>query len=321
MRKVITTLVLSSIAVVSFAQQDAQFSQFMFNKLDMNPGYSGTDKALCATAIYRDQWVNFPGAPKTGLISLDAYVPQIHGGLGLTVCSDELGFNNTLFAQLAYSYNMVLGTGTLGIGANIGLQQMSLNGTWIATDPVAQDAAIPVGKVSNSAFDLGFGLYYRNDAGMFFGLSSTHLPETSISKNGADGTDVLAGLSSPGNFSYQLIRHYYVMAGYPIPLNPDIKIIPALLAKTDGSTTQVDINARFMWQDKYWFGMSYRIQDAIIFMAGFEYKNFTVGYSFDLTTSALKSYSSDTHEIVLKYCFKPFKTPEPSRHSNVRFVS
>ncbi len=320
MRKILTTLVLSAVLGVSFAQQDAQYSQWMFNKLDMNAGYAGTSKAICITALYRDQWVNFPGAPKTFSLNADAYIDPLHGGVGLVVCNDQLGFTNTTIAELAYSYHLTLGTGTLGIGANLGVQQMTVNGQWISTDPYTQDAAIPQNKVSSMAFDMGLGLYYTNDQGMFFGLSTTHLPETSISKNGADGAVSFAN-PTPGNFGYQLARHYYVMAGYPFQISQDVKIIPAVLAKTDGSSTQIDINGRVVYQDKYWAGASYRITDAVVFMLGFKLSGFEVGYSFDLTTSDLKNYSQDTHEIVLKYCFKPFKVPPPTRHSNVRFVS
>ncbi|MBL7892120.1 MAG: PorP/SprF family type IX secretion system membrane protein, partial [Bacteroidia bacterium] len=130
MKKTLTTLALAVIAGASFAQQDAQFSQNMFNKLSINPGFAGTNKAICATALYRQQWVSFPGAPKTGLISIDAFVNPVHGGLGLTVCSDQLGFDKTLIAKAAYSYHMVVGPGTLGIGLEAGMIQKQLSGTW-----------------------------------------------------------------------------------------------------------------------------------------------------------------------------------------------
>ncbi len=322
MKKILTTLAFSAIFGVSFAQQDAQFSQWMFNKLDMNPGYAGTNRAICATALYRDQWVSFPGAPKTFLLSVDAYIPQILGGAGITICNDQLGFTNTTIAELAYSYHLVLGTGVLGIGLNAGLEQMSLNGTWIATDNPLNDPSIPKSNLSSTTFDMGLGLYYTTDNGMFFGLSSTHLPETSFSKNGIDGGLLQANGTTgpPGNFAYQLARHYYVMAGYPIRINPDFKVIPSILAKSDGSSTQVDINGRVLWKEMYWAGVSYRLTDAVVFMLGFEINRFKVGYSFDLTTSDLKNYSNDTHEIFLNYCFKPFKPPVPASHGNVRNV-
>ena len=118
MKKSLTIIAFSISGLVSFAQQDAQFSMNMFNRLAVNPGYAGTNKALCATILYRDQWDKFPGAPKTGLLSVD-YGQIAHGGVGFTIDQDQLGFDKTLKAKLAYSYHLLLGTGTLGIGLDV----------------------------------------------------------------------------------------------------------------------------------------------------------------------------------------------------------
>src|ERR1043166_4916647 len=107
MKKILTLLAFSVTGFAAFAQQDAQFSMNMFNKLAVNPGYAGTNQALCATILYRDQWDKFPGAPKTGLLSVD-YGEFMHGGLGLTVDQDMLGNEKTLKAKLAYSFHMVV---------------------------------------------------------------------------------------------------------------------------------------------------------------------------------------------------------------------
>lgn len=319
MKKTLTTLALAVIAGASFAQQDAQFSQNMFNKLAINPGFAGTNKAICATALYRQQWVNFPGAPKTGLISIDAYVDPIHGGVGLTVCSDQLGFDKTLIAKAAYSYHLVLGPGTLGIGLEAGMMQKQLSGTWITPDanfPATQDASIPDQNAAKTVFDLGFGAYYTTDNGMYFGLSSTHLPQTTFKK---DASPSVAGAIAD-IYRFQNARHYYIQAGYPFTVSQDIKVIPSILAKTDATSTQLDINARVVYQDMVWAGVSYRLTDAIVALIGFEYKKLRIGYSFDITTSEIKNYSKNTHEIMIGYCLKPFKPPVPAEHRNVRFL-
>lgn len=319
MKKTLTTLALAVSAGASFAQQDAQFSQNMFNKLSINPGFAGTNKAICATALYRQQWVSFPGAPKTGLISIDAFVNPVHGGLGLTVCSDQLGFDKTLIAKAAYSYHMVVGPGTLGIGLEAGMIQKQLSGTWVTPDaayPATQDASIPDANAAKTVFDLGFGAYYTTDNGMYFGLSSTHLPQTTFKKDAAPS---VAGAVAD-IYRFQNARHYYIMAGYPFSITDDIKIIPSVLAKTDATSTQLDINARAVWKDMVWAGASYRLTDAIVALVGFEWNKLRVGYSFDVTTSAIKNYSNNTHEIMIGYCFKPFKPPVPAEHRNVRFL-
>jgi type IX secretion system PorP/SprF family membrane protein len=319
MRKTLTTLALAVIAGASFAQQDAQFSQNMFNKLAINPGFAGTNKAICGTALYRTQWVQFPGAPKTGLVSLDAYVNPLHGGVGLTVCSDQLGFDKTLIAKAAYSYHMVLGPGVLGIGLEAGMMQKQLSGTWITPDalyPANQDAAIPDNGVTKTVFDLGFGAYYTTDNGMYFGLSSTHLPQTTFTKSSPpSAANALADI-----YNFKNARHYYIQAGYPFTINQDLKVIPSILAKYDGTSTQLDINGRVVWRDMVWAGASYRLTDAIVGIVGFEWKKLKIGYAFDFTTSAIKNYSNNTHEIMVGYCFKPFKPPVPAEHRNVRFL-
>src|ERR1700689_888062 len=134
MKKLITSVMLLGAGLAVSAQQDAQFSQNMFGKLDYNPGYAGMDKAYCASLIGRDQWVNFPGNPETFLFNADAYLPQIGGGAGLTVYDDALGFEKTIEVKLSYSYHIVVGNGVLGIGPDIGFMQKSLNGAWLAPD-------------------------------------------------------------------------------------------------------------------------------------------------------------------------------------------
>ena len=313
-------------SIATYAQQDAQFSQWMFNKMDMNPAYTGTDKSLCATALYRNQWVGFDGAPKTVMVSVGGFFPVILGGAGLTVFNDQLGFSSTTIAQLSYSYHWTLGPGTLGIGADAGFLQQSVNGKWSATDPYQSDPPIPATGTNVKTYDLGFGLYYTNPTGMFFGISSTHLPSnTSTSSTIAGGqpyttSNGTTGLSTKSNLTYELARHYYLMAGWPFNLNADYKLVPSILAKTDGASTQMDLNARIVWHDKYWFGASYRITDAVVAMIGMQMGTLLAGYSYDFTTSNIRNYSSGSHEIVLRYCFMTFKEPVPSEHHNPRFL-
>ena len=146
MKKIFTTLTvaLAAITSVSFAQQDPQFTQFMHSKLIYNPGYAGTSEAICANVLYRQQWVNFPGAPKTGLVSFDMPIGQLPIAVGLNVMSDQIGFEKTLFARVALAYNRHIGAGVLGVGADFGILQKQFNGSWITPDgPQAYDPTIP----------------------------------------------------------------------------------------------------------------------------------------------------------------------------------
>jgi len=308
MKKSLFTLSLSLSVFAVFAQQDAQFTQNMFNKLAINPGFAGTNRAICATLFYRNQWAGFEGAPKTILFSGDAYIPAIHGGLGLTFFNDQLGFDNTNLVKLCYSFNQPVGPGVLGIGLEGGMMQKSLAGPWLAPTDYTKDNAIP-GDVKKATYDLGFGIYYATQQ-LYVGLSSTHLPESEF-----------AAKVNAKDFKFTNVRHYYITAGYAIPLgNPDLEIEPSIFVKSDAASTQLDGNVRVIYQKMFWAGVTYRLTDAISPMIGFQKSGFKVGYSYDVTTSDIKNYSSGSHEIMVGYCFKVIPPVKKQSHQNVRFL-
>jgi len=314
MKKLITSIFAASIACMAYAQQDAQFSQNMFNRLDINPGYAGMSKAYCATLIARDQWVNFPGNPKTYLFSGDAYLPQIGGGLGLTVFDDQLGFEKTLEVKLAYSYHIVLGPGVLGVGPELGFYQKSINGAWLAPDGTdgASDSYIPQGGQSNATYDLGLGAYYETPQGLYVGLSTSHLPDQTIK-------------GTYETYQYDVARHYYVMAGYTYSINPTWDIKPDVYVESDASSTQLQIDVRGEYNKLIWFGIGYRLNDAFIGFLGLNYGfknggNLKIGYSYDFSISALNSYNSGSHELMLGYCFKIKPSVKVTSHQNTRFL-
>lgn len=287
------------------AQQDPQFSQHMFARLPVNPGYAGSNEAICATLLYRNQWTGFGGEPKTTLFTADMPVDAIHGAIGLSVyASDQLGAENNLNIRGAYAYRADLGSGRIGIGVDFGYHQKSLDGSeFIYNDN--GDNNIPTGSVSGGTLDLGFGLHYSTEK-LYVGISSTHLTEGDIEYE---------------NVRTSLARHYWLMAGYSADLSPSLTLKPALLVKSDAVTTQYDFNANLLINNRFWVGAGYRMEDAIVLMAGLEIiPNLKLGYSYDLTTSDIRTYSSGTHEIMLGYCFKPAKVVKRMFHRNVRML-
>jgi type IX secretion system PorP/SprF family membrane protein len=307
MRKLYTVLLLLiflGAGFVSVAQQDPQFSQNMFTKLAVNPGFAGANGGYCATLLYRNQWTGFGGEPKTMLLTADADLDVIHGGAGLTVISDRLGVDNILMARLAYAFRADLGDGKIGIGVDFGLKQQSEDGGKLISNDQG-DPNIPTGKVSGNSFDMGLGVYYNTEK-LYVGASASHLTEGDIKY---------------GNITSKNVRHYYLQAGYGIDLTSSLTLKPCVLVKTDAASTQFDGNATLLISNKYWVGLSYRLQDAIVAMAGLEIiPNLKLGYAYDLTTSDIKTYSSGTHEIMLNYCFKPIKIVKRQFHRNVRFL-
>ena len=136
-------LTVAGLTGVLFAQQDPQFTQFMFNKLIYNPGYAGTSGAMCGVAQFRQQWVNFTGAPTSIAFAGDMKLTNLPVGVGINIISDKIGAMNTFFLRFAGAYNLKIGDGTLGLGLDIGLQQKTINSDWISPEPLKNDPSIP----------------------------------------------------------------------------------------------------------------------------------------------------------------------------------
>lgn len=310
MKKNLLSIGLLLTAVLALAQQDPQFTQNMFMKLPVNPGYAGTRGALCATTAYRTQWVGFTGAPKTFFMSADIPVYDLNGGIGLTLMKDKLGNFNFTHARGAYSYHRYVGVGLLGMGLELGMMQASVENNWIAAD--ANDLYIPNSFIKKTTYDVGLGAYYRtNDA--YAGISVSHVPGK------------LEHLSATA-FDYQAARHCYVTAGYNFHPTGNLAIRTSVFAKSDGSVIALDLNCNFLYNDFVWGGLSYRVQDAVAPMAGVAFRPLgpqsasilKIGYSYDLGISDLKAHHNNTHEIVVNYCIV-WNKPNPS-HINPRFM-
>lgn len=319
MKKLFTKVLVAfaGISSVAFAQQDPQFTQFMHSKLIYNPGYAGTSEAICGNLLYRKQWVNFPGAPTTALISADMPIlPKL--GVGLNVMNDQIGPIKSTFARLAVSYLHKIGAGTLGLGIDGGMVQFSASEAWIVPQPGLNDVAIPGtstnGNFTNpdlnkASYDLGFGAFYNVPNRMYVGLSSSHLTAQDIKMN--------------KDIKFAMARHYYLVAGYTYDLNPENSLTPNIKVKSDAATTQLDINLTWTLRNMFWAGLTYRVQDAIAPMIGarlLKDKSLKIGYSFDVTTSKIKGYSSGTHEIMIGYCLNLNKQKPPTVYGNVRFL-
>ncbi|MFM9009047.1 MAG: type IX secretion system membrane protein PorP/SprF [Bacteroidota bacterium] len=304
MKKFLAALAFSSLALSpAFAQQDPQFSQNMFNKMWMNPAAAGSNDAICASLLYRSQWTNYTGAPTSAVLALDAPILNNKLGVGFSVNTDEIGFEQNLTAKVALAYRMDLGSGKLGIGVDAGLVQTTIDGKFVAPD-VAPDPAIPTAAISGGTFDLGAGAYYQDDR-FYVGLSSTHLMESE--------TDL-------DKFSKTYKRHYYAMAGYTYEISPTITLKPMFLVKNVTNNTTIDVNVNAHFNGRYWGGLSWRNNDAIVLMGGITFMdNIRVGYAYDYTTSRLKDYSNGSHEIMLGYCFN-VKKRVPVSIKNVRFL-
>jgi len=316
MKKFISFLYLVFIVkLAAFSQQDPQFTNNMFYKLGVNPGFAGAEGKISGLILNRYQWVGFVGAPKTLIFSAEAAIDAFGspGGIGLNVVSDELGFEKNTQINFNYAYQKTVGLGNLGIGLSLGLFNKSINGEWevpednlgIFTQP-GSDPAIPQGEVSQMAIDAGFGLYLSSNK-YYVGASVTHLNQASIK---------FSDLASA-----YMVRHYYLMGGYNIRLSdPLFELRPSFLFKSDLASWQLDLNTNIVFDDRFWGGISYRVQDAIALLLGMEMENgLRFGYSFDLVTSALSRYGFGSHEIFVSYSLD-LERNRNQKYKSIRFL-
>jgi type IX secretion system PorP/SprF family membrane protein len=279
-----------------WAQQDVQFTQFANNKIFYNPGVIGSGDAICLSAAHRSQWVGFDNAPTTQNFNANVPLDVIGGGLSLNFTNDMIGFFQDVTAGIGYGYQMSLAGGSLGLGLRVDFRNKAMtSGTW-APPQTMNDPSLVLNSPNNTsmATDLSFGAYYTN-SNWYAGLSSTRLIETK---------DILQ--SVPGSQMAQIRgqRHYYLMGGYDIDLQNGFILQPAMMIKTDFVTTQFDLNAAATYNNQIWGGVTYRVYDALSIMAGYQItKDLRATYSYDLTTSSLRTSSSGSHEIMMSYCF------------------
>ena len=289
------------------AQQDPQITHNMFNKFMYNPAVAGAYPELHATLLHRNQWMGFDGAPTTSNLNAHAYVGQIQGGVGLNVINDKAGMFSAKTVSISYAYQLGLGSNhQLGMGLSFGFMQYGYDGDWVTPDQTP-DAFLPDPNSSKSVPDFGLGFYFTSED-YYIGLSSTHIIPMEVDFNSVA--------------TYNQARHYYLLAGYDYDLTEDFSLRANMFSKTDGVSLQTDLNINTFYQDNYWTGVSYRYEDALCFLLGFQVAdNLTFAYAFDLVTSKISSQANGSHEVLLRYSFEIDRINKAdTRYRSVRFL-
>ena len=298
MRKYYFTLLISGIFFMANAQQEVQWSQFMYNKLYYNPGYSGMTDGTCLTGFFRNQWAGFEGAPTTSNFNANIPVSFLGGGLGLSVVNDQWGAINDIMLGLSYAYHIDLGSGVLSLGIRGDLMNKSLSQVvYITPDGGTGDddpRIIPAGS-DGINLDMGFGAYYQSDK-FWLGLSSVRLLETQ--------SEFSSGVGSITEF--QGDRTYFLAGGYNFNIpNTNLTLTPTTLIKSNVSKTTFDAGIIATVNNQFWVGASYRREDAVALMGGFYLTpSLRFGYSYDAGTSAIRTENGGSHEVFVSYCFK-----------------
>lgn len=273
------------------AQQDPQFTQYMYNTLNVNPAYAGSRGHLTALVLHRSQWVGVNGAPNTQVLAVDGPMGN-NVGLGLVLSHDGLGPSSETFVDANFSYTVKLDDDNkkLSFGLKGGGRLFNVDFTKGLTEN--PDIAFQ-NNISNKFFPtIGAGVYYHTGKS-YLGLAVPNF----FAQDHYDGQEQEIAAER---------LHYYLIGGKIIDLTPDIKFKPAFFVKwVPGAPVIADISANAMLKETFTAGLAYRWDDSFSALLGLQISpDLSAGYSYDLTTSDLRSYTSGTHEVFLRYEFK-----------------
>lgn len=274
----------------AIAQQDALFSQYMFNMLVLNPGYAGTTETLNATMVNRQQWVGLDGAPNTSTFSIHSPLRNDKIGLGFYAYSDVLGPVKSIGALGSYSYKVRLGNGKLSFGLQFGIKSEHVDYNML--DMKDSDASYAETTNKNVNLDANFGIYYYTD-NFYLGFASKQLMEKNVGV-----------VEFNNDYSYsKLLRHFYGMAGVAIPLTDNLVLKPATLVKyVKDAPVQVDLNTNLLINNVLWIGASYRTEGTFVLLTEVLInQRFRVGYSYDMFLNKLNLTNRGSHEVMLSY--------------------
>ncbi len=273
----------------AYAQKEPQYTQYMYNIGSFNPAYVGTVETLDITGLYRSQWTGIPGAPKTIRLGVNFPLPNERNGLGLNVVNDQLGPTSQTYMDLAYSFQVNVSDNTrlsFGIDAGGSLLNVDFNkGDFeVENDPILQNQQV------NSFYPtIGAGvfLYQRH---WYLGLSVPNFLTDGIYN------DEVAGIVEDK-------QQFNFIGGYVFDINERLKFKPAFLVNyLSGSPVNMNLSANFLINDAFTAGASYRVDNAVSGLAGFQVSEGTfIGYAYDYNTNALGEFAQGSHEIILKF--------------------
>lgn len=271
----------------AFAQQDPQYTQYMYNTMVINPAYTGSKGYTTITGLARTQWVGLDGAPDTQTLSYDSQLGYSRVGLGFTLINDEIGPSQEIYIDGNISYSIeATENGNLSFGLKLG-------GRFLSVDPskgMVKDEGDAYLQAINSKFlpTIGAGLYYYTDK-FYIGASIPNFIRTEH----YDDTINNVGVER---------FHLFGIVGYVFDLSENVKFKPASIVKAvPGAPLSLDISANFLFNERFTAGLAWRWDDSIAGLLGFQVtEGFYIGYSYDLTTSNYSNYNSGTHEVLLR---------------------
>ena len=300
-RKLYLSLVLLIFAAVGYAQQESQFTQFMYNQLYLNPAYAGARGMGSFTAIYRKQWAGFEGAPESKLLSFNTPLFGDRVGFGITIANHTQGIENYWNGEMAYSYHIKIDESTsLRFGLAGSMRYFGLD----FSDPSViiredGDQSILYDRTEDKyTANFGVGAYLQVKQ-MYFGISVPHLFPSELGINPSPGITNIAEVAS----------HYYLTAGTLLPISEKVQLKPAILAKyVPNSPFDLDFNLSMIFDATFTAGLSYRMGgdssgESVDLLAMYQVNNVAIGAAYDFTLSQIKDASNGSFEVLIRYDF------------------
>lgn len=292
-------LIVGSIFLLStvsmMAQQDAQYTQYMYNMNVINPAYTGSRGALAIGMLGRTQWTGINGAPKTATFTMHSPVGD-KVGLGLSIVHDEIGpvQENNIYADFSYTI-FTSEEGRLAFGIKGGVTILDVR-SLMTVDPDPLNTPIHL-----TTPNFGAGLYYYTNK-YYFGFAVPSFLETRHMENDA-------GYVSTASEK----MHYFFTGGYVFELSDNIQLKPSTMVKAAfGAPTSIDLSANVLFNQQIEVGVSYRVDDSISGIVGLQVTpDARIGYAYDYTTSNFGAYNSGSHEIILLFEFNRRKIKSP----------
>lgn len=289
MKKRIVLIAFILLGLSTYSQQDSQFTQYMYNTVNINPAYAGSRGVLSIFGLHRNQWVGLDGAPVTNTLSLNSPINGSKVGLGLSFINDRIGPSdeNSISADISYSintserYKLSFGLKATANLLNVDFTKLNRFSTVDALGYTNID--------SRFSPNIGAGIYYHSDKS-YIGLSVPNFLETQH----FDGESESVASEK---------MHYYLIGGHVFDISEGIKFKPAVLSKLiQGAPLQVDLSANFLFNDKFTIGAAYRWDAAFSGMLGFQVSDsWMIGYAYDMEVTKLTNFNSGSHEIFLRY--------------------
>jgi type IX secretion system PorP/SprF family membrane protein len=237
----------------------------------------------------------------------------LKGGVGLVILNDAIGHENTTSVKLGYANQRNMGFGKVGIGAQIEFNNRNIDFSKLNPADVS-DPILSKAEESDMLIDFSLGLFYRVPESYYIGVSALHLVETK-------GKPIIG--NSASTLQMQLDRTFIITGGYELNFrrNPDYQFVPSAIIETNLSTVRLDVNALLRFKEAFWGGIGYRLGESVIVLLGVQYKDFRIGYSYDINVNRLAlPVFGGTHEIMLNYRFKLEMDKGRKSYKNTRFL-